>query len=311
MSTSGARSEVLGAARLGAAAFAYDRDALQVTGRDAVTFLHGQVSADVTALGVGESTWSLLLGPRGKLDAWVRLTRTDDDEVLVDVDAGWGEATLARLRRFLLRVDVSLRTVQFGWLALRGPRSGDLAAVLAGARGANRAVAVDWRGLAGVDIAVPVGSVVDTGGSVEVHDGDLLEVLRVEQGWPAMGHELTGATIPAEIGRWFVDASVSFTKGCYTGQELVARIDSRGSETPRRLLGLRFDAASVETSAPPVPGSSVVVDGERRGEVTSIVDSSVVGTEVALCLLYRSVAVGDVVEVDGVPADVVELPFVR
>ncbi|HMX08881.1 MAG TPA: hypothetical protein PKA87_15205, partial [Microthrixaceae bacterium] len=111
----------VGAARSDVVAVALERDGLVVTGSDAVSFVQGQVSADVSSLAVGESTWSLLLEPQGKVAAWLRITRTADAELFVDVDAGWGESTLARLRRFLLRVDVVVEPVRRRGLALVGP----------------------------------------------------------------------------------------------------------------------------------------------------------------------------------------------
>src|SRR5690606_7561419 len=78
---------------------------------------------------------------------------------------------------------------------------------------------------------------------------EALEALRIECGVPAMGAELTDATIPAEAGQWLIDASVSFSKGCYTGQELVARIDSRGGNVPRPVRGLRLGQDDVPTGA--------------------------------------------------------------
>lgn len=87
------------------------------------------------------------------------------------------------------------------------------------------------------------------------------EADRIERGWPAMGKELDERTIPAETG--LVGLTVSFTKGCYTGQELVARIDSRGGNVPRHLRRLR--ASEGEIAA----GSAIVVDGREVGTVTS------------------------------------------
>ena len=105
-----------------------------------------------------------------------------------------------------------------------------------------------------------------------------------------MGAELTADTIPAEAGQWLIDASVSFTKGCYTGQELVARIDSRGGNVPRALHGLVLDGE------PPELGTPVMVaggpDGDRTlGEVTSTA-SDPAGT-VGLVYVPRSVTVPD------------------
>ena len=92
---------------------AVPRDVLLVKGPDAATYLQGQLSQDVAGLEVGASAFSLLLQPQGKVDAWLRVTRTAHDTFALDVDAGWGEHVLARLKRFLLRVKVELEPVEW------------------------------------------------------------------------------------------------------------------------------------------------------------------------------------------------------
>jgi folate-binding protein YgfZ len=105
-----------------------------------------------------------------------------------------------------------------------------------------------------------------------------------------MGAELTEATIPAEAGQWLIDASVSFTKGCYTGQELVARVDSRGGNGPRPVRGLLVDGD-------PAPvGAEVAVDGAAVGTVTSSGRSAALGA-VALAVVGRGTEVGAAVEI--------------
>jgi folate-binding protein YgfZ len=194
---------------------------------------------------------------------------------------------------------------ELGWscVAVRGPRSAE---VDPGACGAELVGAVDWGGLPGVDLLGP---------DVGVPDGipeagvEALEAVRIEAGWPAMGRELDDSVIPAEAGQWLIDASVSFTKGCYTGQELVARVDSRGGNTPRRLRGVVLDAAV----APP-EGAVVVVDGDERGRLTSVGASPGLGATIALAYVHRSVAppADAVVRWDGddAPARILELPLV-
>ena len=230
------------------------RDFVRVHGPDAVDFLQGQLSQDVAALPVGGSAWSFLLQPQGKVEALLRVTRTADDELVLDTDAGWGEAVMARLNRFKLRVKADIEPLPWRCLAVRGvavegsvPAFGDGADIL------------------GEDPAVPDG--------VPVRDLDHYEAMRIEHTWPAMGTELTERTIPAETG--IVDRTVSFTKGCYTGQELVARIDSRGGHVPRQLRTL-----AVEPTA--AVGDPVVVDGREVGTLTSVA-----GT-VALAYVHRS-----------------------
>ncbi len=266
------------ALRRSVAAFEYHRDVLRVQGGDAVTFLQGQLSADVAALAVGEQTWSLLLQPQGKVVAWLRASRTGDDSVVLDVDAGAGPAVVERLERFKLRVDATIEPLEWRCVALRGPGS---AAVDLSAVDAAVVAPIDWRGLPGVDL---LGPAVELPTGVPVSDVLAVHNVRIEQGWPAMGHELDDSVIPGEAGQWLVDASVSFTKGCYTGQELVARIDSRGNNTPRRLRGVVLGSNVL----PPV-GAEIVVDGEVRGQLTSVGESLDLRAPVALGYVHRSV----------------------
>ena len=247
MSATVGLDEGYSALRDGFAALRLERDVVRVAGPDAETYLQGQTSQDVAKLGDGDWAWALVLQPQGKLDAFVRVSRRGPDEFLLDSDAGMGPALVARLGRFKLRTKVDID--QLGWqvVAVRGTARPELAASLseggasggaATARGAFEwAVPFEWGGLAGYDLFGP--TVVVPLEATPV-DAAAYEAVRVEAGFPRHGDELDERTIPAEAG--LVEASVSFTKGCYTGQELVARIDSRGSNVPRRLRGLLLSA---------------------------------------------------------------------
>ena len=270
--------------RTSVGAVAIERDVVVVTGPEALAFLHGQLSQDVEVLGVGGSAWSLLLQPTGKVEAWLRVTRTGEDELALDVDPGHGDAVLARLQRFRLRTKAELARSRWSGWALRGPsielREGVGPDVLA--------LPASWPGVAGVDL---LGETVERPAGVDELPSEALDALRIECGVPAMGAELTEATIPAEAGRWLVDASVSFTKGCYTGQELVARIDSRGGNVPRPIRGLLVEGE-------PVPvGATVGMDGKDVGVVTSSARSAGLGA-IALAPMGRTVEIGAPVTVD-------------
>ena len=271
------------------------RDVVRTTGVDATTFLQGQISQDVEAVEPGDSAWSLVLAPQGKVDAWFRLTRLGQNEFLVDLDAGFAEALVDRLERFKLRVDATFEILE-GWqmLSIRGSSGGPdgLDAVRAELR-----AAVAWPGFEGVDllgpeVSLPAGAEASTAA---------MEVARIRAGWPVMGRELTERTIPAEIAG-LVESSVSFTKGCYTGQELVARIDSRGGNVPRpvRLLEIRGDGVS--------PGAGITVDGKAVGEVTSAAADPASGVTVALGPVHRRVEPPADAEVDSIPATVLATP---
>jgi tRNA-modifying protein YgfZ len=274
------------------------RDVVRVAGPDAVTYLQGQLSQDVGALADGSSAWSFVLQPTGKVDAWLRVTRTGDDEVVLDVEGGHGPSVLARLRRFLLRTKADIDPLDLRCVALRGPGA-DAAASRAEA---ELRLPAGWPGVEGVDLfagTVPAGV---APASVAAY-----ESLRIRAGVPAMGAELTEATIPAEAGRHVVDASVSFTKGCFTGQELVARIDSRGGNVPRLVRGV-----DVPSGGLPPAGAAVLVGGAEAGHLTSVAPRPG-GGSVALAVLARRVVppAPALVQVDGAPveATVVDLPF--
>jgi len=276
------------------------RDFIEVDGLDAESFLQGQLSQDLEQLKPGESAWSFLLQPQGKVDALLRVRRSEDTFEL-DVDGGWGEAVLARLERFKLRVNVLLiPNPTLRCLALRGPAAREAAAAV-------RAVKndVDWPGLQGVDIIGPEPAVPE---GVRLCDLQAYEAVRIEAGVPMMGREIDEKTIPAETG--VVDRAVSFTKGCFTGQELVARIDSRGGNVPRHLRGL-----VVGTNVVPPVGAVVEADGKEVGAVTSVGESLERRAPVALAYVRRAVEPPADVTItwDGgsAPARVEELPLVH
>jgi folate-binding protein YgfZ len=272
-----------------------ERDVVTVIGPDAGRYLQGQLSQEVVALPDGASTWSLLLQPTGKVDAWLRVHRVSDEEYVLDLDAGWGDTLVTRLNRFLLRTKAEISAP--ATRSFLATRSGAGSAVVSGG------LVVAGPGVGGFDEPAP-----DTASAALAPE--LYERYRIAHGVPAMGAELTTDTIPAEAGQWLIDASVSFTKGCYTGQELVARIDSRGGNVPRpvRLL-------VVAGEIPVAVGAPVSVDGDPVGTVTSSTPPLSPGHPgLALAPLARAVEVGATVQVESVegwvPAGVVEPPFV-
>ena len=229
-----------------------DRDTVTASGPEAASFLQGQLSQDVEALGAWESAWSWVLSPQGKIDALVRVTRLSDDDWLIDTDKGWGESLVQRLNRFKLRTKVEFAVAPWKVLGLRGPGSSRLAV-----DGALVTVAA-WPGVDGVDAIGPDPSPPE---GWQVIGGSDYESVRILSRMPKMGAELDDRTIPAETG--IVPLTVSFTKGCYTGQELVARVDSRGSNVPRRLRLMRM-------SGPLSPGAELTADGVPAGALTSV-----------------------------------------
>jgi folate-binding protein YgfZ len=255
------------------------RDAVRVAGDDAETYLQGQCSQDLGVLGVGDSAWTFLLQPTGKVDVLARVTRQADGFVL-DTDGGFGEELTARLRRFLLRTKATVEPLAWRCIAVRrpGPRLVTMGAALI--------APADWHGQPGFDI---LGETVEPPLGATRIELPAYERLRVEAGWPAMGTELTADTIPAESG--VVSEAASFTKGCYTGQELVARIDSRGGHVPRLLRHVRL-------SRPATPGDPLHVDGKEVGRLTSVAGN------LALAYVGRAVeppAAADLGTVEAIP----------
>ncbi|MEX2658356.1 MAG: glycine cleavage T C-terminal barrel domain-containing protein [Acidimicrobiales bacterium] len=258
------------------------RDVVLASGPDTFTYLQGQLSQDVAGLPVGGSAHSLVLSPQGHLVALLRVTRTGDEEVALDTDPGAGDAMLARLQRFLLRTRCELQAVDWPCVAVRGDGAGTHDDVPDDELPSGVwAVVADTPGVQGYDLLGPGAAAPDGAAPGDPAD---YEALRIEQGVPRTGVELTEKTIPAEAG--IVDRTSSFTKGCYTGQELVARIDSRGGNVPRRLRGVL-----VEGDVVPPPGATVVVDDAEVGHVTSAAASPRLGAPVALAYVKRKAEV--------------------
>jgi folate-binding protein YgfZ len=320
------------ALRRGAGAFRPSRDVLAVRGPDAETYLQGQLSQDVSALAVGASADSLLLEPDGKLSALLRITRTDGQGFMLDVDGGYGDAVLARLRRFVLRSKVEMEPLDWRCLSLRGEAVGEAAAGLLAVLAERGVLALpfEWNGWVGTDLLGPEDVVLAPGeaalpAGVVACGPDAVEACRIVSGIPAMGTELTGKTIAAEAG--LVDRTVSFTKGCYTGQELVARIDSRGSNVARRLVGVLAPEGPPDGAAAvlaggmtlhggPAPDGDGAADDKVVGTITSAAWSPELEAFVGLGYLHRSVEAPGPVRVrsgDGLggsrPARAELLPF--
>jgi len=269
------------AVRTGATWAPDERDVVSVVGPDAEKYLQGQLSQDIVALAVGASAWTLLLDPTGKLGSWLRVTRPAADSFLLDGDPGSGPVMVARLNRFKLRTAAEIELI---------------------ARPTNTSEPVS---------EVPDANTSDPGPSDATLSGsdDGSEASRIEAGVPKLGAEIVDDVIPAELGQWLIDASVSFTKGCYTGQELVARIDSRGGNVPRHLRGL----VVVGEVVPPV-GAEIVADDKVVGSVTSSAWSPHLGAPITLGFVHRTIEPPAVVALrwDGgaTSAEMRELPLI-
>jgi tRNA-modifying protein YgfZ len=284
------------ALRDGAGLVAGAHDLVWVRGPDAVSFLDGLISQDVAGMAGGAVARALLLGPRGKLQATLWVLRGDEEVGLV-CDAGRAAVVAADLGRYRIRVRAEVVTEERPLLELWGPDAAAVA-VAAGvpdpgdgwvggavvvARLPFAAASLERLVVAGADRAALVAAGAVPAGRVAV------DTVRIEAGEPVTGVDVDEGTIPQEGG--LVEGAVSFTKGCYLGQELVARIDSRG-HVNRRLRGLRLRSNVI----PPVP-AAVLADGREVGTVTSIGESLRLRAPVAMALLRREVGPGDTVTV--------------
>lgn len=301
-----------------------DRSQVLVSGGDAASFLQSLVSQDVALLADGKGAASLLLEPRGKLGVAFRVLRVTQDEWWLDTDPGCGDALAGGLRRFRVRVNVEVvgRGASFAMLRALGPESGERVADMLGVevpqpehahvslpgRDGCRLVSAGWPGVRGVDVIGPAGPVAEVMGAlretVQPVGRDVIEVMRIESGVPLYGRELDETVIPQEA---FLDRdAVSFDKGCFLGQELVCRINSRG-HVNRYLRGLVIRSDDL-----PSPGSEVRVGGDEVGHLTSVARSPRLGV-VGLAFVRREVeppSVAAVVTAAGaVPAEIVKLPF--
>jgi len=287
---------------------------LALTGSEAKAFLSGQVTNDVEALEAGRGQYAALLTHKGKMLGDLRVLDTGT-ELLLLCERVALQALFDTVRRAILGYDAQLhkRTLQRGLLSLVGPRARAVAGAgdLPDEEHANRPgrvagadvllVATD----AGVDLVCEaedtdaVRSALLAAGAMEVDEAEA-EVVRVESGRPRYGVDLDDTVIPQEAG--LNERAVSFTKGCYVGQETVARLFYRGKPN-RHLRGLRL-------SAPARPGDELRLDGKAVGRITSVADSPVHGA-IALGFVRREAAPGDTVAVGqgATTAEVVGLPF--
>ncbi|HET9736538.1 MAG TPA: folate-binding protein [Solirubrobacteraceae bacterium] len=288
-----------------------ERGKLALTGPDAKTFLQGQVTNDIEGLEPGRGCYAAFLTHKGKMLGDLRVLDLGD-ELLVDTERSALQELFNMIRRFKLGSEVELhkRTLEMGLLSLIGPD----ARRVAGAEGLGRAEHDNARGeiagrpvvLVATDLGVDVFS--DAADTDAVRDAleapsvpeEVAEIVRVESGRPRYGLDLDDAVIPQEAG--LNERAVSFTKGCYVGQETVARLFYRGKAN-RHLRGLRL---SVEAK----PGDELRLGEKTVGKLGSVVVSPVHGA-LALALVRREAEPGATVAVGegGAPAEVVELPF--
>jgi folate-binding protein YgfZ len=282
------------------------RGVLLLTGAEAAEYLQGQVTNDVEALQPGEGCYAALLTHKGKVVADMRILR-GPDWLLIDTEAHALGPLKRNVEMYSIGRDVQLadQTGERAILSLIGPAA--RAALDAEPPAAEYAFVEGEHGLyVATDIGVDVICAADAAGAakdalgVEPVDLEAAECVRIEQGRPRHGLDFDADTIPQEAG--LNERAVSFTKGCYVGQETVARLHYKGKPN-RHLRGLRL-------SEPGQSGDSVTFGDREVGRLGSTAVSPVHGP-IALALIRREAAPGAEVTVgtNGRKAVVVDLPF--
>ena len=283
-----------------------ERGKLALTGSEAKSFLHGQVTNDIEGLEAGSGCYAAFLTHKGKMLGDLRVFDLGE-ELLLDCERVSLQELFNMIRRYKLGMDVELvkRTLEMGLFSVVGPSSLSVGSVehacaRATLGGADVVLA---RTDVGVDVFFWSGDREAVRGALEFRDGDeaLAEVVRVESGRPRFGVDLDpDSVIPQEAG--LNERAVSFTKGCYVGQETVARLYYRGKPN-RRLRGVRLSA--------PAPSGAELRLGEKTvGRLGSSVVSPSFGP-IGLALVRREAEDGATVDVNGEPALIVDVPFAR
>jgi len=302
-------------------------DRLVMGGADRERFLSGMVTCGVRDLGDGGGTYGFFTNRKGGVIADFALLALED-RFLLELPPGRGDAVADHLRTYILADRVELERVNDPVpLAVAGPEAKRLLRDLVGgvlpataetrwgsgpAEIGTVPVRVASRPLLGVDAwtvwvaadgAEPVArAILDAG--VRPAGRDALEVVRIEAGIPLWGTDYDDTNLPQEVGP---DEALNFTKGCYLGQEVVARIHYRGGVN-RRLVGLEFDG-----DEPPGTGTELLLDGRPVGRVGSVTVSPILEGPIGLAVVHKKAAEpGTRLDVAGAAeAEVAALPFVE
>jgi tRNA-modifying protein YgfZ len=290
-----------------------ERGKLIFSGGEAAEYLQGQLTNDVEALQPGEGQYAALLDRKGHMQADMRVLRTSTEEIWIDTEPEALAAARRHLEMYKIGRDVAIAdlTGERAILSLIGPRSVEIASTAVLPENACASINISGADCVAVGTADGIDLIVKAADAFAVReallatgaaavDAEAAEVIRIEAGRPRFGVEMSAETMPAEAG--IVERAVSFTKGCYIGQEPVARLHYKGRPN-RHLRGLQL-------SAPAAPGESLRLGEKEVGRIGSACVSPARGP-IALAIVRREAEPGAelVVGEDGVTARVVDLPF--
>jgi folate-binding protein YgfZ len=291
-----------------------ERGKLAISGAEAAEFLDSLLSNDVKGVAAGAGCYATLLTHKGRMLADVRVLRADE-EIWLDTERPGLQALFDALHQFRIgyRAEICKRTLERGLVSLIGPQADALVGVAPGQAEhdhvATAAAGVDVRAVrtdVGIDLICDSARTEELCGGLAAAGAvgvglAAVECLRVERGRPRFGLDMDETTMPQEAA--INERAVSYTKGCYVGQETVARLYWKGKPN-RHLRGLRLSGEAA-------PGARLRLGEDAVGVLGTVAASPVHGP-IALALVRRAAAPGDVLRVgeDGaVSAVVTELPF--
>ena len=277
---------------------------LRVSGADAVRFLNGQITNNLAKASESTAIQASILNAKGKLSAHIFISKVGDATFLMDADPELREELPARLERYIIADDVQIEDVSDGF-AIFHLMDGSSPTI----EGSVRSVAADRFGIAGWDVWFESAKAAEIRqqltNAFSFCDDACAEVLRIEQGIPRWGRELTNEIIPVEAN--LEESSIDYAKGCYIGQEVVSRMKMSGQRN-KSLCGL----VSL-SGAPMQPGAGLTSEDEPTKEIgwiTSATKSARLGKEIALGFVKRGYnTAGKNLQAAGVAVGVVELPF--
>jgi len=313
------------------------RGKLRLKGKDRTDFLHGMVTNDIKSLPPGTGLYAAFTTDKAKMLADARIYNLQDS-LLIDLEPELTEKILKHLDKYTLASDVSIEnlTETQGLLSVYGPASsGIITQLLAPASLPPKEYSIvllsmdgipillarnDITGEVGYDLYPPADSLVliwkrllDIGGPHGLQPVGLeaLNSLRIEAGIPRYGIDMDESNFPMEAG--LETRAISYTKGCYIGQETIARADAQGHMN-KRLMGLELEGDAVPKKGQSIQARPDPPEPEGRviGTVTGGVMSPTLGKVIALAYLLRDyIKPGMEVRVSRQPARVVPLPFYR
>lgn len=290
------------------------RGVIEMTGRDRARFLHGMCTHDIKKLQPGHGTMAAVVQRQGKMVAEI-VVRATDHALLLEIERSNLQPAIDHLSRYVVADDVAIKPADLRILGLYGPASADIIGAGGMAdfhfvtQGETLVSRDRMMGVEGFRLLVPAAGEAGTrarlvtAGARAVGPG-AIEILRIENGFPRWGADMDATLLPMEAG--LEPAAISYTKGCYIGQEVIQRVKTY-SEPPSVMVHL-----SIKAPAPPAPGAPIRAGDRAVGRITSAAVSPVTGKISALGIVEKVFKnAGTRLSVEGGTATVAALPWHR